>query len=113
MSKLPSAADVPGYIYTFEIRGEFRPSVPHSTRGPIGLPQMSLIRTKSISKSDARSTSRNGWTNGINSAEQSRGNTSFADGGLAPLKIAATLQTAAAFSKGRLLQEGRERIVID
>ena len=28
MTKAPSAADVPGYIYTFEIRGELRPLVP-------------------------------------------------------------------------------------
>jgi hypothetical protein len=28
MTKAPSAADVPGYIYTFEIRGELRPYVP-------------------------------------------------------------------------------------
>ena len=27
MTKLPSAADVAGFIYTFEIRGEFRPSI--------------------------------------------------------------------------------------
>jgi len=32
MTKAPSAADVPGYIYTFEIRGEPRPLVPGDER---------------------------------------------------------------------------------
>ena len=90
MTKAPSAADVSGFIYTFEIRGELRPGVSNNEI-LITVAQTSLIPTISTLRSGVLSTSRSGWTSGINSAEQSKGSISFVDGGPAPLTTAATL----------------------
>ena len=80
MEKARSQSDVPGYIYTFEIRGTSVPSANnYSTATPIPTnepnnvhspeqPQIPNPPKQSNSKSGAQSTSSRGSTNGENSA---------------------------------------------
>jgi hypothetical protein len=88
MTKAPSAADVPGYIYTFEIRGEPESAFPTDERRiGLTLPQTNVRSWAHPPQSRACSQSHEAaGSMGRSSAGRRRGSTSFGDGGPARSK---------------------------